>query len=144
MINHRTAHIFLDADEHVWFKFKEDIEIGIQDSYDYVEIINQLCGGIKRYFILDSRNVFVNSTQHHREFMACNPEALRWRKADALLCNLLPNRMLARHYKNTFCTKHPINIFNTESEAKKWFRTLNVRPNFATPQHNSSLQIMAV
>ena len=97
MIEHKTANIFLTDRGFVWFKYKNDSYITLEDSHEYIKIINEICGGVKRCFILDSRGVFVTSSPEHRQFMGANPEALKWRKADAILIDQLPNRILSNY-----------------------------------------------
>lgn len=123
MIEHRTANIFMDAEGIVWFKFKNGAEITIEDSYDYINIINEIVDGKKRLFILDTRGVLVQTTNEHRAFMGQNSEALKWRIADAILVDVLPNRILANFYKNKFSDTHPIKIFKLEADAKLWLKS---------------------
>ena len=124
MIEHRTAKIFLDAEGIVWFRYKDEADITIEDSYDYVKIINEIVDGKKRFFILDARGAFVQTTEEHRTFMGQNPEALKWRIADAILVDVLPNRILSNFYKNKYSQNHPIKIFKDEESAKEWFKTI--------------------
>ena len=126
MIEHRTANVFLDAEGIVWFRYKNGADITIEDSYDYLKIINEIADGKKRYFILDTRGALVQTTQEHRAFMGQNPEALKWRIADAILVDVLPNRILSDFYKKKYSQSHPIKIFKSEEEAKQWFKIIKL------------------
>ena len=126
MIEHRTANVFLDSDGNVWFKYKNGADITIEDSYDYLKIINEIADGKKRFFILDTRGVLVQTSPEHREFMGRNPEVLLWRIADAILVDVLPNRILSDFYKKKYSQNHPIQVFKSEEEAKQWFKTIEI------------------
>ena len=126
MIEHRTANVFLDAEGIVWFKYKNGAYITIEDSYDYLKIMNEIADGKKRFFILDTRGAFVQTTQEHRAFMGQNPESLIWRIADAIIVDVLPNKILSDFYKKRYSQNHPIKIFKNEEEAKLWFKTIEL------------------
>ena len=124
MFEHRTANIFIDSEEVVWFKYKDGIEITIEDSKEYVKIINAICAGKRRCFILDTRGVLIQPSNEHRAFMVQNKDALKWRIADAILVDNLPNSILSYSYKNNFSNLHPIKIFKDEEEAKHWLKQI--------------------
>ena len=120
MIKHSTADIYIDERGIVWFKFKENAEITLEHGYEYVEIIDKLCAGIPRPFILDTRKTFAAVSPENRKFMGHDQNALKWRKADALLIDSLATRLLGNFYMKLDTPEHPVKLFTNEKDAIEW------------------------
>lgn len=122
MVDHSTAKIYLDENGIIRFEFKKNAIVELEHAYEYVDIINQLAAGEKRPFILDTRNTFATVTSENRQFMGNNPEALKWRLADALLVDAIHTRILANFYMRIDTPNHPVKLFNDEKKAINWLK----------------------
>ena len=91
-------------------------------AYEYIDIIEELCKGEKRCFILDTRNTRASVSQENRWVMGNDQRALRWRKADAMLVDSLHIRMIANFYMKFDTPTLPVKLFGTEEEAKEWLK----------------------
>lgn len=104
----------------IWVRYRDNSFLTIDDCEGILSVIEELSAGTKRGFILDSRGVFVSTTPEYREFMGSDPRALRWRKADAILVDFLPNRILSNAYRVNYVELHPIELFDKEEDAFAW------------------------
>ena len=120
MVRHSTADIYMDENGIVWFKFKKNAKITLEHGYEYVEIIEKLCAGIPRTFILDTRNTSATVSSENRKFMGSDKNALKWRKADAILVNSLIVRTLANYYIKVDTRAHHVKLFTDEKDAIEW------------------------
>ncbi len=120
VIEHKTATITLDDSGIVWFKFKTDTVVDLKAVHDYVQIIEELCEGIPKPFILDARDIFANFAPDARKYMGTNSRALKFRLADAVLLNSLPIKLIAKIYMTVDTPRHPVKAFTKEEDAFKW------------------------
>ena len=120
MVKHSTADIYIDENGIVWFKFKKYAEVTLEHGFEYVEIIEKLCAGIPRTFILDTRNTLATVSSENRKFMGSDKNVLKWRKADAILVDSLVVRTLANYYMKVDNRGHPIKLFSDEKDAIEW------------------------
>lgn len=120
LIQHETADIFRDQRGLIWFKFNVKATVDILDAHEYVPIIEQLAQNQKRGFVLDARGGFATFSQASRNYMGKTPEALKWRKADAVLVDNLGLRLVGNFYMKFDTPNHPVKLFKSEIAALEW------------------------
>ena len=126
MIKHSTANFYIDNQGIVRIKVDKHAILGIEEAYEYTNIIEKICDGKKRTFLIDTRGTYSTASSEHRRFMGSNSRALKWRKADAVLVDSLPLRLLAKFYMLFDARKHPVKIFTDEKDALKWLALFNM------------------
>jgi hypothetical protein len=122
MVSHATADIFLKDDGFVWVKFKEKAELTEEVAYEFIKIFDEVCGNQKRGFILETRGSRATTTKEFRKVIGNHPDALKWRKADAILLNSLHKRLVGNFYMKFETPNLPVGLFGTEEAAKGWLK----------------------
>lgn len=125
MVSHPCADIFIDDYGHIRFNFKKNSLIELDVAKEFVGIIEDLAGNSKRGIILDARGTNISGDSNARKYIGKHPEALKWRKADVILFDSLPVRLVANFYMKYDSSSHPVRIFKDEQKALKWLGKFN-------------------
>lgn len=118
----KTATLRLDNSGILWVCYQKEVDMTPEDAKKHIEAVVKLSGGKKRPFLIDTRNARGSYSVEAMRTLAKNPEIVRVRKAQAIIIDSLPNRLLANFYIKFHKPENPIKIFEKEGEALKWLK----------------------
>lgn len=118
----KTATLYVDESGILWVRYQKDVDMKPEDAKRHIEAVVQLCGGKKRPFLIDTRDARGTYSLEAMRKLAKDPEIVRIRKAQAIIIDSLPNRLLANFYVKFHKPANPIKIFEKENEALQWLK----------------------
>ncbi len=120
MINHSLGSIYIDLQGIVRMTFEKDSELSIDNVGEYSQLWEKVCAGEKRVFLIDLRDSFISIPLDFLKEISSDSNAVKWKKAEAILIDSLPQRMMVNFYKKMETIKFPVKIFIEENEAINW------------------------
>lgn len=127
----KTATLRIDASGILRVRYHNDVDMTPEDAKRHINAVVKLCSGRKRPFLIDTRNTRGTYSQEAMRKLAKNPEIVRLRKAQAIIIDSLPNRLLANFYIKFHKPVNPIKIFEKENEALQWLKQFLPEKNTA-------------
>lgn len=100
--------------------FEKDSELSIDNVGEYSQLWEKVCAGEKRVFLIDLRDSFISIPLDFLKEISSDSNAVKWKKAEAILIDSLPQRMMVNFYKKMETIKFPVKIFIEENEAINW------------------------
>ncbi len=100
---------------------KPNTDMQLEHILENSDVVHNLVAG-RRYFLIIIGHETSTYSKEAREYVDERIEPLK--KAEALVVQALPLRMLATFYARTRRKHHPIRIFATEWEAIEWIDSL--------------------
>jgi len=120
MIDHKWGRIYLDEKGIVWMTFNLNPEFNLGDAKEYSALWEKVCSNKKRSFIIDLRKTFALVPYDFLEAISSHPNALKWKKAEAILIDTPSLQLMAGFYKRWTNTKFPVKVFTNAQEAIMW------------------------
>ncbi len=117
-----TSSIFFDKEGVLRVVYKDQVEMGVPEAKLHAEACCKLCEGKKTLFLVDGRNILVHISPEARKFLANHPGLIKVRKAQAMIVDSLPNRLIANFYFKFNKPKGPGKVFNSEKSAISWLK----------------------
>jgi hypothetical protein len=118
-----SAEIELKED-YVHIQFRDMSIIGLEESKKVADLIIELCAGTPYPFITNGLGITIRMNNEARDFFASYPPLTKVRKAQALLVNNMPSKLLANFFIKYHKPVNPTKIFTDFDEALKWIRSL--------------------
>lgn len=118
----KTATIELDESGFLWTRFKNDIELELENAREHKDAILQLCEGKARPFINDGTKVFGSISPEAKEFLAKDKEIQALRLSQAFIVDTLATRMIARVFVRFNKPANPTHITGSREDAINWSR----------------------
>ncbi len=100
---------------------KPNTDMSLEHIIENADVVHHMMGG-RRYYLIIIGHETSTYSKEAREYVDDRIEPLK--KAEALVVQALPLRMLAMFYARTRRKHHPIRIFATEWEAVEWIESL--------------------
>ncbi|GIV41350.1 MAG: hypothetical protein KatS3mg034_0660 [Vicingaceae bacterium] len=123
-----TADIFIDAEDFLWIKWKENAEFTLEMAKKHESAIVEISQGKKRLFILDVRVNYSYVDPEARRYMAKSEPVNQLRHAQAILSNSLGARLMMNFYMKIDKPPVPMKLFSNEDAAKKWLKQFLPNP----------------
>ena len=114
--------IFERRENYIYIRYKEFSRIDLVAAKMHAKIILELCDGKPYPFILDGLNVQASFSHDAREFISKYEPVAKVRKAQAIVVNSTPARLLANYYYKFHKPKNPIKIFSKFEDALEWVK----------------------
>lgn len=123
VIQLETADIFIDEEDFLWIKWKENCHFTIEMAHKHEEAIVKLCKDKKRLFIIDARVEYSMIEPEARRYMAKSEKVNACRIAQAMVSDKLGARLMVNFYIAFDRPPVPVKAFSNIEDAKKWLRT---------------------
>ena len=106
----------------VLLRFKDKVDFEVNDAIAVDETIINLVVGKPFVILIDARDISSNMSHEAREFFANDKKIIGIRKAQAIVVNNLPSRLIAKFYMTFHKPANPIKIFSDYQQAEIWVR----------------------
>ena len=116
------ANLSLIEEGLVLLQFKDKIDFEVNDAIEVDESIISLVEGKPFVILIDSRDIRSNMSHEAREFFATDKKIINIRKAQAIVVNNLPSRLIAKFYMTFHKPANPIKIFSDYLQAEDWIK----------------------
>lgn len=115
-----SATISYDNQKVLLVKFKDGVEVDINEITNLVKESLNLVNEQSFYLLVDARDILSNMDHEARKYFAEHKEYNRLNIAQAILVNNMPIRLLAMAYYRLYPHKNPVKIFTDPDKAKEW------------------------
>lgn len=116
-----SALISLDKQQGILTaKFKDNIEVDINEITILVEETLRLVNNTKFYLLVDARDILGLMDHHARKYFAEHEEYNRLNIAQAIVVNNMPVRLLAMAYYKLYSHQNPVKVFTDIDKAREW------------------------
>jgi hypothetical protein len=112
-------------DGYIHIRFTDMSIIGLEEAMDISEHIIALCDGKKYPFITNGLGITIRMDQDARNHFATYKPLVKVRKAQAIIVNNIPSKLLANFYIKFHKPSDPTKIFTKFDDAVDWIRTFS-------------------
>lgn len=112
------------SDHMIYLTYKQDSNIELQDAIDTNNAIFELANGKPYTVLVDFLGLYGNMTNEARIHYATDLKTRDIRKAEALLLDNLPARIIARFYIKVNKPNNPVKIFAKKQKALDWLEEI--------------------
>lgn len=113
------------SDGYIQVRFTDLSIIGIEEARDISEHIIALCDGKKYPFITNGLGITIRMDKEARNHFATYKPLVKVRKAQAIIVNNIPSKLLANFYIKFHKPSDPTKIFTKFDDAVDWIRTFS-------------------
>lgn len=111
-------------DGYIHVRFKDLSIIDLEEAKKVSNLIIELCKGTPYPFITNGLGITIRMNNDARDFFATFPPLTKVRKAQALLVNNMPSKLLANFFIKYHKPVNPTKIFTDMDSALKWIKSL--------------------
>lgn len=111
-------------DGFIHIKFSDMSIIGLEEAKQVADDIIELCDGTPYPFITNGLGITIRMNKNARDFFARYEALVKVRKAQALVVNNTPSKLLAKFFIKYHKPINPTKIFTNFDEALKWIKSL--------------------
>ena len=111
-------------DGYIHVQFRDMSIIDLEESKKVANHIIDLCAGTSYPFITNGLGITIRMNNDARDFFASYPPLVRVRKAQALLVNNMPSKLLDNFFIIYHKPVNPTKIFTDFYEALSWIKTI--------------------
>jgi len=92
------AHLYLIEEGFTMLQFKDQVDFELEDAIEVDDKTIGFVEGKSFVTLVDARNIRSNMSHEAREFFATDKKIVAIRKAQAIVVNNLPSRLIAKFY----------------------------------------------
>lgn len=118
-----SATITFDEEGVLLVKFKDNVEVGIGEAIELVDVSLELVAGKSFYLLVDARDIFSSMDHESRKYIAGHEEYNRLNIAQAIIVNNMHIRLIANFYFKFYGHVNPVKVFTDIDEGKRWLLT---------------------
>lgn len=118
-----SAIITFNEDCVLTVKFKNNVEVDIDEAVKLVTISLEMVAGQSFYLLVDARDILSSMDHESRKYIAEHQEYNRLNIAQAIVVNNMPIRLLASAYFRFYSHVNPVKLFRDIEEAREWLFT---------------------
>ena len=111
-------------DGYIHVQFRDMSIIDLEESKKVANHVIDLCNGTAHPFITNGLGITIRMNNDARDFFATYPPLVRVRKAQAILVNNMPSKLLANFFIKYHKPVNPTKIFTDFDEALAWIRSI--------------------
>ena len=115
-----SATIDIDSDKVLLVKFKDGIDVDVEEMKKLVDVSLELANDDNFYLLVDARDIFSSMDHESRKYVAEHARYNELNVAQAIVVNNMPIRLLASAYFKLYKHTNPIKIFTKIDEARVW------------------------
>ncbi|PJA07078.1 MAG: hypothetical protein COX70_08215 [Flavobacteriales bacterium CG_4_10_14_0_2_um_filter_32_8] len=123
------AHLYLIEEGFTMLQFKDQVDFELEDAIEVDDKTIEFVEGKSFVTLVDARNIRSNMSHEAREFFATDKKIVAIRKAQAIVVNNLPSRLIAKFYMTFHKPTNPIKIFSDYLQAEDWIRERKMELN---------------
>lgn len=118
----KSGSLELHPDGYIKGIMADYAEISLEEAINRENAFIELCFGIPRPFIFDTRSKLIDYTEEAREYMANSQKMKAIRIADAFLVDNIGVRLFVKDYIRKNPSKCPSQVFSNEENAINWIK----------------------
>ena len=115
-----SATIDIDEDRVLLVKFKDRVEVEIEEAVKLVDVSLEIVDNQSFYLLVDARDIFSSMDHESRKYISDHKRYNELNIAQAIVVNNMPIRLLASAYFRMYKHVNPIKIFTNITDARKW------------------------
>jgi len=115
-----SATITFNTNRILLVKFKDGVEVDIEELKRLVNVSLELVAGTPFYLLIDARNILSSIDHEARDYFSKHKEYNDLNIAQAIVVNNTPIRLLANFYLRFYKHQNPVKIFNSIENAESW------------------------
>jgi len=116
------AFLYLVGDNLSILKFKDNVSFNLEDAIEVNNITFSWVKGKSFVTLVDARNITGEISTEAKEHFSKDAKILELQKAQALVLNSLPNRIIATFYMKFHKPAVPVKIFTDFDKAHEWLK----------------------
>ena len=115
-----SATLSLDNEMVLLIKFKDEVEVDIEEAKNIVDASLKMVSGEPFYLLADARDIHSSMDHDSRKYIAEHKEFNRLNIAQSILVNNMHIRLIANFYFKFYGHINPVKIFTDFKQGKKW------------------------
>lgn len=115
-----SATISFDTNNVLLVKFKDEVEVGLEEMIKLVDVSLQLVAGTPFYLLVDARNILGNMDHDARDYITSHQEYSDLNIAQAIIVNNMPIKILANFYTKFYPQANPVRVFGELEKGRAW------------------------
>lgn len=115
-----SATISFNEEGVLLVKFKDNVEVGIGEAIELVDVSLELVAGKSFYLLVDARDIASSMDHESRKYIAGHKEYNKLNIAQAIIVNTTQIRLIANFYFKFYGHVNPVKVFTRMDEGRKW------------------------
>ncbi len=115
-----SATISFDSNNVLLVKFKDEVEVGLEEMIELVDVSLKLVAGTPFYLLVDARNILGNMDHGERDYITSHQEYSDLNIAQAIIVNNMPIKILANFYTKFYPQANPVKVFGELDRGRDW------------------------
>ena len=115
-----SATLSFDSENVLLVKFKNDVEVGLDEMIRLVDVSLELVAGTPFYLLVDARNILANMDHDARDYITNHQVYSDLNIAQAIIVNNMPIKILANFYTKFYPQANPVRVFGELDKGRGW------------------------